>query len=258
MCRKDIYYVIRIMMKLSILRHTSLIAIFIVSLFPGVGQAQFKDLLNKTVKTVVPSSGGDIDMGLKQALEFGVKEAVDKLSADKGYLESPYKIIVPEEAAYIISKVKMVPGFQDVEKQLIEKMNKAAELAAKKATPIFVNAITSLTISDAMNILMGEKDAATRYLETQTRTQLYTAFMPQIQSALDEVNAREYWKSVITAYNNIPFVKKANPSLDDHVNQKALDGLFSLVEVKEEKIRTDQSQRTTDLLKSVFSKQDKS
>ena len=81
--------------------------------------------------------------------------------------------------------------------------------------------------------------------------------MPVIQSALDEVNARSYWKSVITAYNNIPFVKKANPELDDHVNQKALDGLFSLIQVKEAKIRSDQSQRTTDLLKKVFGQQDK-
>ena len=231
--------------------------ILCVGLIPLTGYAQLDDLLNKTVKKVAPAADGDISGALKQALEFGVKEAVDKLSADKGYLESPYKILVPEEAQYIITKVKMVPGFQDVEKQLIDKMNKAAELAAKKATPIFVDAITSLTIKDAMNILMGEKDAATRYLESQTRDSLYAAFMPQIQAALDEVNAREYWKSVITAYNNVPFVKKANPKLDDHVNTKALDGLFSLIEVKEAKIRTDQSQRTTDLLKSVFAKQDK-
>lgn len=240
---------------------TPVIAIMLLASFtlnPTVGHAQLQDLYNKTVKKVVPGADGDIGSALKQALEFGVKEAVDKLSADKGYLESPYKILIPEEAQYIITKVKMVPGFQDVEKQLIDKMNKAAELAAKEATPIFVSAITSLTIKDAMNILMGEKDAATRYLETQTRDSLYAAFMPSIQSALDEVNARDYWKSVITAYNNIPFVKKANPKLDDHVNQKALDGMFSLVEVKEEKIRTDKSQRTTDLLKSVFSKQDKS
>jgi hypothetical protein len=250
-------YVISNMIKQVISRLTILVIIISCSMLPSTGYAQLNDLINKTVKTVMPSNSGDIDLGLKQALEFGVKEAVDKLSADKGYFDSPYKILVPEEAKYIVSKVKMVPGFQDVEKQLLDKMNKAAELAAKKATPIFVNAITSLSIKDAMNILMGEKDAATRYLETQTRTQLYTAFMPEIQAALDEVNAREYWKTVITAYNNIPFVKKANPSLDDHVNQKALDGLFSLVEVKEEKIRTDQSQRTTDLLKSVFSQQDK-
>ncbi|HZV70937.1 MAG TPA: DUF4197 domain-containing protein [Saprospiraceae bacterium] len=235
-----------------------LAGIFFISflIMPSIGHAQFKDLLNKA-KGVIASPDDEVGSGLKQALEFGVNEAVEKLSADKGYLESPYKILIPEEAQTIISKVKMVPGFQDVEKQLIDKMNKAAEYAAKKATPIFVDAITSLTIKDAMNILLGEKDAATRYLETQTRANLYNAFLPVIQSALDEVNARTYWRSVITAYNNIPFVKKANPALDDHVNQKALDGLFSLIEVKESNIRGDQSQRTTELLRKVFSKQDR-
>jgi len=234
-----------------------LILLVSISLWPNAGHAQFKDLLNKATKAVAPMAEGDVSMGLKQALEFGVNEAVDKLSAENGYLESPYKIIIPEEARYIITKVKMVPGFQDVEKQLIDKMNKAAEIAAKKATPIFVDAITSLTISDAMNILMGEKNAATTYLTKETRPALYTTFLPVIQSSLDEVNAREYWKTVINAYNNIPFVKKANPNLDDYVNNKALDGLFSLIEVKEAKIREDQSQRTTDLLKKVFAQQDK-
>jgi hypothetical protein len=230
---------------------------FGILLLPATGHAQFKDLLNKAKQTISPG-GDEVGLGLKQALEYGVNEAVDKLSADKGYFESPYKILIPEEAKSIISKVKMVPGFQDVESQLIDKMNKAAELAAKKATPIFVDAIKSLTIRDAMNILLGEKDAATRYLETETRTPLYNAFLPVIQSALDEVHAREYWSTVINAYNNIPFVKKANPALDDHVNQKALDGLFSLIQVKEAKIRGDQSERKTDLLRKVFAQQDRS
>jgi len=228
----------------------------LIGFLPVNSQSQLDNLFNKAKKVVAPDNG-EIGSGLKEALKFGVNEAVEKLSAEDGYLDSPYKILVPEEAKTIIQKVKMVPGFQDVEKQLIEKMNKAAELAAKKATPIFVDAITSLTIKDAMNILMGEKDAATRYLETETKTPLYNAFLPVIQSALDEVHAREYWKSVINAYNNVPFVKKVNPELDDYVNQKALNGLFSLIEVKEAKIRTDQSQRTTDLLRKVFGQQDK-
>ena len=229
----------------------------VIMLFSQNADAQIKDLLNKAKETVMPSEDGDVGLGLRQALEFGVNEAVDKLSADRGYLDSPYKILIPEEARQIIAKVKMVPGFADVEQQLIDKMNKAAELAAKKATPIFVEAITDLTFRDAMNILLGEQDAATRYLETETRTALYTAFLPVIQSALDEVNARAYWSSVVNAYNNIPFVRKVNPALDDHVNQKALDGLFALIEVKEAKIRGDQSERKTDLLRKVFAKQDK-
>jgi hypothetical protein len=150
-----------------------------------------------------------------------------------------------------------VPGFQDLEANLIAKMNEAAELAAAKATPIFVSAITSLTFDDAMNILMGEDNAATQYLTRTTRQQLYDAFLPVIRDALDEVNARTYWKTAVDAYNTLPFVKKVNPQLDDHVNNKGLDGLFGLIAVKEKKIRHDVNERKTDLLRRVFAKQDK-
>jgi hypothetical protein len=150
-----------------------------------------------------------------------------------------------------------VPGFQNIEKDLIQKMNEAAELAAKKAGPIFLNSIKQMTFADAMDILSGQEDAATRYLEKTSRQSLYAEFMPVIQTALDEVNARSLWKTAVQAYNNIPFVSKQNPDLDDHVNNKALDGMFSLIEVKEEGIRTDVSQRTSPLLKEVFAKQDK-
>jgi hypothetical protein len=239
----------------------SIFCIALLSAFSLAANAQLKDLIKKADKAAekVLGEDGSLDVGngLKEALKFGVTEAVNQLSADKGYLESPYKILLPEEAVTVVDKLKMVPGFQDVEANLIAKMNEAAEIAAAKATPIFVNAITSLTFDDAMNILMGEDNAATQYLTRTTRGQLYDAFLPVIQSALDEVNARTYWKSAVDAYNKLPLVRKVNPQLDDHVNNKGLDGLFSLVAVKESKIRNDVSERKTDLLKRVCAKQDK-
>ena len=75
---------------------------------------------------------------------------------------------------------------------------------------------------------------------------------------MDEVGAREYWTKATSAYNNLPFIKKVNPNLDDHVNNKALDGLFGLIQIKEKKIRNDVRTRDTPLLKEVFAQQDKS
>ncbi len=227
---------------------------FVLAISPS--QAQFKDMLNKakTSVTSLSKNEGDVAAGLKEALNNGIESAVNQLSADKGYLESPYKILIPADAQKVIDKVKMVPGFQDVESKLITQMNKAAEIAAKKATPIFVNAIKQMSFKDATNILSGPDNAATAYLESTSRTPLYNEFMPIIQSSLDEVNARSYWKTVVDAYNKLPFVKKMNPALDDHVNNKGLDGLFSLIAVKEQGIRTDVNQRTSDLLKKVFGK----
>lgn len=218
--------------------------------------AQLKDLMKKA-KTAAGIATGDEDemsSAMKEALQLGIDAAVVQLSADKGYLESPYKILIPEDAQKVIDKVKLVPGFQDVESKLTLQMNKAAEIAAKKATPIFVDAFTKMTVKDAASIISGPENAATNYLATTSRVQLYDAFLPVIQTSLDEVSARTYWKSVVDAYNKIPFVKKMNPALDEYVNNKGLDGLFSLIAVKEKGIRTDVNQRSSDLLKKVFGK----
>ena len=61
---------------------------------------------------------------------------------------------------------------------------------------------------------------------------------------------------MVQAYNNLPFVKDLNPELDDHVNNKALVGLFSLIAKKEDGIRENVDQRNTELLKKVFGNKD--
>ena len=215
------------------------------------------DKAERVVMGENPLSEDQVGNGLKEALNLGVKEAVTSLSAENGYFGSPYKILIPEEAQAVTNRLKAVPGFGDVEEKLIAKLNQAAELAATKATPIFVDAIKGLTIKDAMNILMGEQDAATRYLESNTRNGLIEAFLPVIQSSLDEVNARDYWRTAVTAYNKIPFTKETDPELDRYVTEKALFGMFSLVEVKEENLRDNPAMRQTELLRKVFAKQDK-
>ena len=227
-------------------------------LFASPADAQFGKLLDKA-KKVVAGEDSDLDIGggLKEALEVGVSDAVESLSATNGYLESPYKVLIPEDAQKIISTVSKVPTFNNIERDLIAKMNEAAELAAKKAGPIFLNAIKQMSFKDATNILMGEQDAATRYLDNSARAALYKEFMPVIQAALDEVDARSLWSSAVNAYNKIPLKKKLNPDLDDHVNNKALDGMFSLIELKEQGIREDVGLRTSPLLKEVFAQQDK-
>ena len=203
-----------------------------------------------------PLSEEEIGKGLKEALNQGVDKAVTQLSAEDGYLASPYKILLPEEAQTVINKVSSLPGFGNLEQDLTERLNAAAELAAKKATPIFVDAITGLTIKDAMNLLLGDNDAATRYLESSTGGPLANEFRPVIRESLDEVNANEIWSKAVTAYNRIPFVKKTEPELDVYVTDRALEGLFGLIEVKETELRQNPALRNTDLLKRVFARQD--
>jgi len=197
-----------------------------------------------------------IGLGLKEALNVGISQGADRLSARDGYLKSAYKILLPEEVRQVTSKLKVIPGFTNVEDKMVELLNRGAEDAAKSAKPIFVSAIKQMSFADAMDILMGADNSATNYLNRSTNTQLYQAFSPKIGNSLDKVNATKYWKDAMTAYNKIPFIKKVNPDLNDYVTQQALKGLFSMVEKKEKGIRHNVSERKTDLLKKVFAKQD--
>lgn len=202
-------------------------------------------------------TSAQISGGLKEALEKGISTGAAQLSQQNGYFKSPYKILLPEEARKVTDKLKIIPGFSNVEDVVLEKINRGAEDAAKKAKPIFVSAIKSMSFGDAMDILMGSQDAATNYLNRTTNQQLYKEFNPVIVKSLDKFSARKYWSDAVGKYNSLPFVEKLNPSLDDYVTQEALKGLFSMVAKEELDIRTNISARSTDLLKKVFAKQDK-
>ncbi len=214
------------------------------------------DILQEVQSSLGDPSVTEIAQGLKEALSIGVSKGSDELSKDKGYFESPYKILLPVEARKVTDRLSKVPGFSTVENEIIKKLNQAAEDAAKSAKPIFLDAIKAMTFEDATNILLGADNAATEYLEGATTRPLYDEFQPVIVNSLNKFNAIEYWEKAITTYNKIPFVDQVNPRLDDYVTNQALAGMFGMVELEEKKIRSDVGARTSQLLKKVFAKQD--
>lgn len=230
--------------------------LFLILFLVSCDPKDFEKLLQNTGSAVLTNA--DISNGLKEALDLGVKQGVNTLSATNGYYQSVYKILLPEQAAKVIDKLKFIPGFTDLEQQAIKKINQAAEDAAKSAAPIFGQAIRQMTFNDVTNILMGEKNAATSYLYQKTYSNLYKDFNPVIVNSLNKFGALNLWKDAITKYNSLPFVEKINPDLADHVTNKALVGLFDLIEKKELGIRSDIQQRSSDLLRKVFAKQDRS
>lgn len=198
----------------------------------------------------------EIGKALKEALSNGITKGVNNLSQRDGYYKSAYKILLPDDVRKVTDKLKVVPGFTNLENELLEKMNRGAEDAAKEAGPIFLGAIRQLTFQDAANILMGADNSATNYLNKTTNTQLYQKFNPKIVASLDKIGANKLWKNAADTYNKIPLVTKVNNDLDDYVTKKALDGLFGKVAEEEKNIRRNKGARTTELLKKVFAKQD--
>jgi hypothetical protein len=192
--------------------------------------------------------------GIREALVKGTGEGVKLVSNVDGYFGNPeIKIPFPPEAKEIESKLRSI-GLRKKVDEVILSLNRAAEDAGKEAKPIFVDAIKGMTVKDAINIVKGENDAATKYLNKTTSPQLNVKFQPVIKKSLDKVQATKQWEELVKTYNKIPFVKKMNPNLTEYVTGKAIDGLFVMVAKEELKIRKDPMARTSEILKKVFGK----
>ena len=211
--------------------------------------------VNDVMETTPALTESDVAAGLKEALVKGTGSGTASASKVDGYFKSPrLKIPFPSNIQKVETKLRAL-GMNGLVDDFILSLNRGAEKAATEAKPIFVDAITSMTVKDAWGILRGEDNAATNYLRRTTSTSLEAAFKPVIKTSLDAVDATKYFTKIINTYNKIPLIEKVNPNLEDYVTDKAMFGLFLLIEDEEAKIREDPLARTTELLKKVFSQQ---
>ena len=234
-----------------------ILVVVFVWLFTGyTSQAQFSKKLGNVLDQLKKPSGalseGDIVSGLKEALNIVISNGSAEASKVDGFFKNDLiKIVVPPEAQKVATTLRKMGMGAQVDKFTLS-LNRAAEDAAKKSKPIFVKAITSMTIPDALSILKGQDDAATQYLKKTTNDELFNTFFPVVDSTLNLNKATQYYTELVTIYNEIPLVKKVNPDLKKYATQKTIDGLYILIAQEEKKIRVDPVARVSDILKRVF------
>ena len=250
-------------MKRTIPVYLALSAFFLLNVNHATAQIKLGDIFKKVTGTgTAGSTTGtpstlEIASGIKQALEIGTSRGADLLSAKDGFLGNmAVKILFPPEAQKVEKTLRGL-GMGKLADNVILGLNRAAEDAAKEAKPIFVGAIKQMTITDATNILLGSKDAATNYFKRVTTAQLMQKFKPVINTSLAKVGATRYWGDAANQYNKLPLVKPVNTDLSDYVAQKAIDGMFIQVAQEELKIRDNLGSRSTSLLQKVFGYADK-
>ena len=230
--------------------------ILLIALLPFFGCAELQQVANQ-LPGILEQGNVDIAGGLKEALNNGISKQVTKLTATDGFFKNEaVKILLPEELKKVDSGLRKI-GLSNLADEGLKAINRTAEDAVKTATPIFVDAVTGMSFTDAKNILMGNESAATTYLQGSTSTALYGKFNPVIKNSFAKVGADKIWTQIITKYNSIPLVKKVNPDLTDYVTNQAMNGVFKMIAVEEKDIRTNINARTSNLLKNVFAMQDK-
>ena len=241
---------------------------FMLLMVSGVYSQGLKGMINKATKkdssgksSIDRMMGGsmasglstdEIANGLKEALKVGAEKGTTKLSSADGFFkDAAIKILMPEEAQKAEQKLRSLGLGKQVDNAILT-MNRAAEDAAKSAAPIFINAIKSMSIQDAVGILKGGDFAATNFLKNKTTLELINMFRPVIETSLQKVDATKYWNTVFTNYNRFS-ADKVNPNITAYVTEKALAGIFYQVGLEEQQIRKDPVARTSDILKKVFS-----
>ncbi|MBN2746034.1 MAG: DUF4197 domain-containing protein [Bacteroidales bacterium] len=224
------------------------------------------DPVGLPVPTSNPLTESEVISGLKDALRVSTDTAVSGLSALNGFFgDAALKILLPPDAKIITDNldnpVLKAVGISQKVDDVILRMNRSAEEAAKKATPIFVDAIRNMSIADAFGILKGSDTAATHYFRVSTYNALYQQFKPIITQHLDKdivgsISTNEAWNTLTTAYNRAARLSSSltpvNTQLDDYVTKKAIHGVFVKVAEQEAQIRKDPVARVTDILKRVF------
>ncbi|MFZ9760204.1 MAG: DUF4197 domain-containing protein [Candidatus Kapaibacteriota bacterium] len=241
-------------------RKLPLLMIFVVfGLTTQVSQAQLFESLKNKAKGILQGdkqAGGFTEQeavsALKEALQNGITKGTETLSKPDGYFGNQLiRIPFPQEAKQIESSLRKIGMGKTVDDAVLS-LNRAAEDAATKALPIFVDAIKGMTFQDAIGIVKGDSIAGTRFLQKTTTNALTAAFRPVIEGSLDKVDATKHWSTVMNAYNKIPFVQRINPDLTQYVTEKALEGLFFTIANEEKSIRKDPLGQASALLRKVF------
>lgn len=195
---------------------------------------------------------GDTSSGLKEALTRGADIAVGQLGKTNGFLgDKRVKIPLPK-SAQTAEKMMRTFGMKKQADELIETMNRAAEMAVVEAKPILTSAVKSMSFDDARGILTGGDDAATQYFKRTTSKDIGAKFLPIVKAATAKVDLAGQYNKYAGQAAKLGLMSEQDADLDTYVTQKAMDGLFLMIAEQEKSIRKDPIGTGSSLLKKVF------
>ena len=201
-------------------------------------------------------SSAEAAEAIRVALDQGISAAIAQVGRTNGYYrDGRIHIPLPGRLASIQSQLRPL-GLSGLLDDLERQINRGAETAAPQAKSIFVNAIRSMTISDAMGIVRGGPTSATDYFENRTTASLTRLFTPILESALQQAGAIQTFDQLVARLDTIPLAPQlgadAKRDLVTHGVDKGLDGLFYYIGQEEAAIRANPAKRTSEILRKVF------
>ena len=190
--------------------------------------------------------------GVRAALERGALVAVAQLGQTDGFLGNP-KVRIPLPGFLKgAGKILEYAGQQGRVDELEIAMNRAAEAAMPRARTLLVEAVRSISVEDAQQLIRGGDDAVTRFFAAKTREPLKVSFLPVVTEATKKVSLADKYNEVAGKAAGMGLVKKEDANIEDYVTSKALDGLYAMIAEQERNIRKDPVGTGSAILKQVF------
>ena len=190
--------------------------------------------------------------GVRAALERGADSAVSILGKPGGFLDDPrVKIPLPAALDRAASMLRAIGQQQRVD-DLVNSMNRAAEMAVPAAKPLLLNAVHEMSVEDAVKIVRGGDTSVTDFFAAKTRAPLGEKFLPIVTAETQKVSLAAKYNAVASKGSAFGLVKPEDANVAQYVTRKALDGLFFMIAQEERKIRADPVGTGSALLKSVF------
>lgn len=199
-------------------------------------------------------SESDAAQGVRAALERGALAAVALLGRTDGFLGNPRVRIALPPALGQAAKLLRATGQGRQLDELVTAMNRAAEAAVPEAKSLFVAAVKSLSVEDALDIVRGGDTSVTDFFARKTRAPLTTKFLPIVTQATARLKLSERYNALAGRAADIGLVKGDQANLQQYVTAKALDGLYYTIGEEEKQIRADPVATGSAILRKVFAR----
>ena len=216
--------------------------------------AEMSQVLQSGAGAAGGSNQSTLSRAIKESLELSSTRASDLLSKTGGYQNSSlYRIRLPEPVQPIASRLRQF-GLGGQVDQIEKLMNQGAEHAAVEAKEVFIAAVRSMSIGDAMGIVRGSDTAATEYFRQRTEAELRQKYLPIVQTNLRQIGFYNQYQQLLSAYQQLPLTNKPELDLEQHVLTQSLNALFTQVGEEEKAIRKDPVGRGSSVIAAVFAR----
>ena len=197
-------------------------------------------------------SAGDATAGLKAALDKGAAVAVASLGRTDGFWANPkVRIPLPDHIQRVRSALRLMGKADEVD-ALELAVNRAAEQAVPEARTLLTNAVKTMSVDDAKQILRGGDDSVTQFFKSKTSVPLAERFLPIVRRVTEKSGLAQQYNSLAAQGVAFGLVKAEQATVERYVTQKALDGLYTMIAEEEKKIRANPLGAGSDIIRRVF------